>query len=179
MRMTAQLSDICELIRQASVSLSHDDAAVDGQCIELYPLQPDAAQRQPCVQATRYRRQRHGRVLPPSVPIIYRLVALGAMPLHKSQLATIWEADEGALARHEWEVDASSPWRGRSLLPSAVCCSAAVTSDSEMPSLHHKRGRTSDTMTAPTALTNTVPVPPTMEVMLRCFEDLKRARFAR
>ena len=203
--MTARIS---ELIRQASFSLSHSSASPAASQIEAAVLEArthwadapnwsteshrDAAQ--PCLQTTRYRRLRRGRVLSRSAPLILRLLARGALPLKKSKLRTIWEVDEAALARRESE-DAS-PW-GYSVHSPAACPAPPAPSDSEMPDLRQKRGRTSDTipaaprcsnlapfalhvsslLAAPTALINRVPLPPPIDLLLQSFEVLKRARF--
>jgi hypothetical protein len=207
-------SRISELIRQASFSLSHSSpispasSQINAAVLEARThwadapngpteFQRNAAQRQICLQSTRYRRLRRGRVLSRSAPLILRLLARGALPLKKSKLRTIWEVDETALARHE--PDDSSPW-GSSLHFPAACSATSSPSDSELPDLRKKRGRTSDTtpiepaappcsylapfalhvsslLAAPAALINRVPLPPPIDLLLQSFEVLKRARF--
>jgi hypothetical protein len=150
--MAAHMPDLpssSELIRQAMF-------------LELCVLaaQRDAAQRQPCLQTTRYRR---GRVLPRSTPIIFRLLARGAMPLKKSRLTTIWGVDEEALALHG-STDASSPWWG---------CKRGRTWDYLAPFTLH----VSSLLAAPAARMNRVLLPPPTYLLLPSTEVLKRARF--
>ncbi|KAJ1492552.1 hypothetical protein T484DRAFT_1770962 [Baffinella frigidus] len=201
--------DIAELIRQASFSLSPahqaslslhqagfalSHASADSpvnQFIELYQLkaQREAAHRQPCLQETRYRRRRHGKIL------------------RKSLLFTIWEVDEAALARHEVQENQQflsvsslsfSSIDGMDLhkmdLPSSSVSppkwdGAFAPSDWEMADprrQNQKRGRTSDAMTVepawgpctsrPPATLRVSSAPPTMADLLQVLQALKRPR---